>query len=97
MWHGPAYVVTLCLCVYIPHLNLQTVTINAEGSHANQQVSKVEEEGDDNRDEGSAGADQDEVGCKHLVGGVRVLPKDILRPDSALPQMSLSVEGIQTT
>ena len=36
-------------------------------SDANQQVSKVEDEGDDNRDEGSASAEQDEVGCKHLM------------------------------
>ena len=51
------------------------VSINTEGSHANQQVSKVEEEGDNDREEGAAGADQDEVGCKHLVGGVRYCQK----------------------
>lgn len=34
---------------------------------ANQQVSKVEEEGDDDRDEGPAGTEQDEVGGKNLI------------------------------
>ena len=33
MWHGPTYVVTLRLCVDIPHLNSQKVTINAEACH----------------------------------------------------------------
>ena len=34
---------------------------------ANQQVSKVEEEGDDDRDKGPAGTEQDEVGGKNLI------------------------------
>ena len=67
MWHGPAYVVTLCLCVDIPHLNYQRVIVDAKGNHTNQQVSKVEEEGDDDRDEGPAGTEQDEVGGKNLI------------------------------
>ena len=78
MWHGPAYVVTLCLCVDIPHLNYQRVIVDAKGNHTNQQVSKVEEEGDNNRDEGTAGTDQDEVGRKHLViGAIQLLEYQI--------------------
>ena len=34
---------------------------------SNQQVSKVEKEGDDDRDKGPAGTEQDEVGGKNLI------------------------------
>ena len=35
-------------------------------NEAHKEVSKVEEEGDNDRDEGAASTEQDEVGCKHL-------------------------------
>ena len=64
---------------------------HAMDSDANQQVSKVEDEGDDNRDEGSASAEQDEVGCEHLMERRGLIsPEDILSLNCQLENRLLS-------